>query len=914
MKFIRLFLLYLFVFIGILNAGTTGKIAGRIVDETTGEPLPGANVFIDGMWLDDIEVEMMDKMGGATDLNGEFYIINIDPGLYTIKITMMGYEVKVIKKVKVSVDFTTPVNVRLRESALDIGEEIMVIAEEELIRKDLTSSTSVVSDDVINQMPVEQVSDVLEIQAKLVKDAGGGLHVRGGRSGELGYMIDGVPVTDRYSGNMGLNVENNSVSELQVITGTFNAEYGQAMSGIVNIVTKKGSPNYRGKVSSYIGDYVSGNKKTFYNIDSFNPIYSNEIALEGPVPWTQKKLTFFANVRHSYDDGYRYGKKAFSPWRDDLDSSTVSMSYDERLSYMIKFNLDMFSNLSFSYQILGNNREYEDYNHYYKYTPDGNLNRFESSITHILSATHTLSQSTFYELRYAHYYTDYEHYTFENPLLNVKIYPETDGKTYSPSEFNDSPGSYSFSHGGSDMGIFERSTTYDILKLDITSQVTKRHQVKGGVEARFYNIEYYNNTVLSEKKVEEKTNDSGPYLDTSWVFSYPDEASSSYNKYNRKPKTMSAYIQDKMEFQEIVFNVGVRFDYFDSDGKIFSDPRYPNIYNPQNPEWENLSFSELEKFWYKEAEAKYQLSPRLGIGYPISDRGTIHFSYGHFFQMPRFESMYNNPEFKITRGTRTAGNPDLEAEKTVSYEIGLQQQLTSDMTIDITGYYRDIRGWIAQSKRLVADGIGAYTIENNYDYASVRGIVFSLKKFFSKSFIASLDYTYQIADGIDYDKSPNLKNPKIYMVPLGYDQRHTLNAFLGYQNQGFKGGLLAKYWSGQPYTPSFLYGESRGSGTLNDLPINSANKPGIFLVDLKFSKDFKISKWNYKLFLNIYNTFDSKNAVNVYSDTGKPDKDSYHLVFLNTESSRIGGLYENLDDPNNYVEPRKIHLGFTVSF
>ena len=89
-------------------------------------------------------------------------------------------------------------------------------------------------------LPVEEVSDVVQLQAGVTQGRDGQLHIRGGRSEEVAYVVDGVAMGDAYSGDLAVEVENSSVQELQVISGTFNAEYGRAMSGIVSIVTKDG--------------------------------------------------------------------------------------------------------------------------------------------------------------------------------------------------------------------------------------------------------------------------------------------------------------------------------------------------------------------------------------------------------------------------------------------------------------------------------------------------------------------------------------------------------------------------------------------------------------------------------------------------------------------------------------------------
>ncbi|MCK4894733.1 MAG: carboxypeptidase-like regulatory domain-containing protein, partial [Calditrichia bacterium] len=197
-----------------LFAGTTGKIVGKIFDKETGEGLPFANVVLIGT-----------GMGAATDINGEFLILNIPPGKYSIEASMLGYQTKTIQDFAVRVDFTSKAIFDILPETV-MGEEVIVTADAVMITKDMTGSKSVIGSDEIQELPVEEVSDVLTLQAGVVEGRDGDLHIRGGRSEEIVYMVDGVPMSDVYSGDVAMEIENNSVQELQVISGTFNAEYG----------------------------------------------------------------------------------------------------------------------------------------------------------------------------------------------------------------------------------------------------------------------------------------------------------------------------------------------------------------------------------------------------------------------------------------------------------------------------------------------------------------------------------------------------------------------------------------------------------------------------------------------------------------------------------------------------------------
>ncbi|RPI03598.1 MAG: TonB-dependent receptor, partial [Calditrichaeota bacterium] len=408
-------------------AGTTGKISGAVYDAGTGEPMPGVNVVLQGTLL-----------GAATDAQGRFIIMNIPPGQYTLSITMIGYTTQRISQVGVNIDMTTPIQVKLTQTVLEAGEEVTIVAERPLVRMDMTSSLSSVGAEEISALPVQEVQDVLELQAGIVRD-GSDLHIRGGRAGEIAYWIDGVATTDVFSGRMGLQVENNSIKELQVISGTFNAEYGQAMSGIINIVTKEGQADYSGMLKAWIGDYVSHDEtfavaeRVYRGADAetgetlgvgeyenplkkFNANYNLEGSLSGPVPFTSGKLNFFVNGRMVSDEGYLYGRRWFLPYGLPGDSALVPMNAYSRSSLQAKLTYHLGKNIKISYNGFVNQYTADrQFQQSFKYNPDGTPQQHGHSNTQILSLNHVLSPTTFYDLKLNRFYNDYEQYVYEDP-------------------------------------------------------------------------------------------------------------------------------------------------------------------------------------------------------------------------------------------------------------------------------------------------------------------------------------------------------------------------------------------------------------------------------------------------------------------------------------------------------------------
>ena len=225
---LRYSLWILLVFTNLLVAQTTGKISGTVTDSETGEPLPGANVVLEG-----------ELIGAAADNDGRFHVINVSPGVYTVKVSVMGYNPVRFEDVRVSVNRTLGLDVEMTPDVVE-GETVIVTADRISFKRDQTSTIKNVSSDEIQELAIESMGAVVNMQAGVV--AG---HFRGGRSTEVTYMIDGIQVDEAFSGqNTTVEIEPEAVQDLEIITGTFNAEYGRAMSGVVNIVTKDGGNNF----------------------------------------------------------------------------------------------------------------------------------------------------------------------------------------------------------------------------------------------------------------------------------------------------------------------------------------------------------------------------------------------------------------------------------------------------------------------------------------------------------------------------------------------------------------------------------------------------------------------------------------------------------------------------------------------
>jgi outer membrane receptor for Fe3+-dicitrate len=869
----------------VIQAGTAGKIAGVIRDSESGVPLPGAAVMINGT-----------SIGTSTDEDGEYFIINVPVGTYTVEASLIGYQPVTQTKVTVLLDLTTPLDFQLTTAPIELKKGVTVVATRPLIQKDLTSSTDMVIREQLDYLPnAVGIQPVISNMAGTVVDQDGLLHVRGGREATVSYFLDDIYIQDPLIGHAGTRISTEALEELNLTTGGFTAEYGEALSGVVNAITREGGPDFSGKVKAYDGltrsyDVNQGDYKKLKR----NNNQSLVVNLGGPLTFTQSdKATFFISAEKIWSDGY--------------------LPHNEReiTTGTGKINLRPANNLKLV--LTGNyyTRDMERYIHRdvnsfsYDFNLDG-LGRIRNkSYSMGIKTSYATSKSTFVSIKLSHFYTDlklapqhlFDVYWDQWPGYQEDssgVYVGTiDDDNYNPAEEYFYTG---FTTGDDYYPRYHfRRTRYTSLGFDLISQVDKHNQIKLGGEYRANRLKWDDKQFFNAR----------PYGE----------------KYEVNPNYAAFYVQDKIELKEIVINAGIRLDYLDADIDYWNDP--------------------VSKEMKIHTSPKTQLSPRLGISHPISDRTVIHFSYGFYFQVPPYQYMFTNLQADLTTGLPVVGNPDMEAEKSIAYELGINHALTDDITMKATTYYKDLHN--LASTREVVYAAGSYTQFVNADYGTVKGVdVILTKRPTNKNLSGTINYSYMIAKGNAssayegyYDYFTQGTSAPVWPVreyPLSFDQRHTLTVDLDYRvPRDWKGkfagltlpgawglNVLAKYGSGMPYTKTDDQGNRLGA-------LNEGRMPATYRVDLKFNKDFYLfedKQTHFSFFTEVVNLFDRRNILHVYSNTGKPDDDGYHYE-LTVDPDGAGPLtaedvnrYYRLlaKDPENYDVPRTVRWGIEFIF
>ncbi len=964
LSILTVYILTLTFFSSLLFAGSTGKIAGKVIDAGNGEPLLGANVVVlDGS-----------GKGAATDINGEYLILNLSPKTYRLRISMIGYKTVEVSDVRVFIDRTVRIDVKLQEQIIE-GEVVVIEAKREAVEMDRTNTASYVNSEEIKSLPVSTLADVIQLQAGVVKDDGGDLHIRGGRSREISYMIDGVPVTNTFSqsGGSNVNVENNFIQELQVITGTFNAEYGSAQSGVINVVTKVPDRNFSGSVEALSGGFYSPNSPMYIGgLDKPDFLNESEVkfSLSVPVkfiPESLGKLGFLVNGRIENSKGWLNGERRFRPedgWEiavyrewyrarfdppdplviplpDSLhtgDGEMLNMETRKNYSFNTKLVYQPIAGLTASYSIFYSKINTSDFYNTWKFTPDAVPTTYNDNFTHLFVLTHTPKDNLYYNLRYSYQINHEKEYMYES----------ADDPRYQTTAVNQwDPGANTgFDYGGIkswDRNWFDQKI--HLLNGDLTWQLNKVLEIKVGFEGKAYNIHYKNapmREVLGHEIIQFPFTQSEirafelpwkEFRNATKNYEYgtillreanPDSSSDDlfYVEYDRKPIEAAAFAQTTLNMGEIVLNAGVRFDYFDAKDRYA--PTYVNV----------LPEIVGDDRYYKKVKSKYQFSPRFGLSFPISDGGALRLSYGHFFQIPSYEKMYDNPvlphynQFSIAN--TTIGNPNLKPEKTIQYEIGVQQELTPALAMEFSVFYKDIRDLLG-IELLSLSNATTFRRYINKEYGSSSGITFALNyRSPNGKITAGLDYTYMTAKGTS--SSPDaaldvqiLSGPshgaytlaKRRVTYLDWDQTHSLNASFSMRPwEQTVMSVIGRFGSGLPYTPSTLdYGVDLPGGWWDNID----RKPIQWNVDFRFSKGFKVFGLEFLANLNIFNVFNKLNEKRVHSITGHAGPNAYLPEIGKRRYSRIDQIgaftHDEADyNPSWYSRPRFIQFGIGLQF
>jgi hypothetical protein len=834
----------------LVHAANLGIIKGRITD-TDRAALVGVNIIVEGT-----------EMGAATDESGEFIIPFVPAGTYTVTASYIGYNSISQKNVVVYSNQTTVINYTLSEMIITM-ETIVVNAERDMVIKTQTQTQRTVTAQDINMLPISDINEIISLQAG-VSTSELGTHIRGGRGTEIAYFVDGILTKAPHYSIPSVNINKQAVEEIAVATGGFDAEYGEALSGVVNVVTREGGEKF-GALLRYTTDEIFSARKLNYGYNLY------ELSLGGNL-LAKSRFRYFLSGEAMLTDAFEAARYPVPSERFDYKlegklsyrlpgakGKLIASAFTSREQYMpyadIWGNLGFIYNLEHNYGVkrnnqlatvtanymLGENSIIESKFGYTTYERFRAVRDLEMEAEqerqwyddYIFKAEHILD-----DLKTVGEDTVKKHYLIDTLMNYYVLYSNTSAASLRNNPYG-ATGIF-YTYGDQRMWRYEFNRDYQAV-LSVTNSIANIHEIKTGVTIIKSKILWYDNNL--------------PYFTNPF-----------WDLYEKEPLRIAGYVQDRMDFKGIIARLGIRLDYFDSQAA--------GLANHSN----RSDSTEIA------ASPKIRVSPRIGFSLPITDRSKFRFNYGHFFQTPRANDLYRATEPMVIwaqRQNNVLGNPDLTVEKTVAYEIGYENQFTDVFAFGFIAYYKDIFD-LVQTKRVVSLPYPYYQVTNS-DYGNVKGIEVTLEKRMYNYWSMDLSYTLQFAKGTASDAWQyyyDVYIDQIYSLPqidywLNFDERHIVNASMGFQLpedfrfvplQNFLTNVVFSYHSGFPYTPENSKGEPLGDQ-------NSARLPGYFNIDMNVSKDIVFHGVSFSVFTNIYNLLNTEQITQVYAATGLPGDD-----------------------------------------
>lgn len=828
--------------ISVLVGGTTGSLEGNVIDKATGKQLVGVNVII-----------LETGQGAATDPDGFFKIHNIRAGTYKVLVSMTGYRSITFNNISILPDLRTKLMVELIETPIEM-EAIEVRAERPLIQTDVTGTVYDLNTQKIRELPIEKFQEVVGLQAGTTVEG----HIRGGKVREVIYLIDGLPVQDVIRGGLGTEIPKSAILQLSIKTGGFDAEYGNALSGVVNVITRTGGNDQQ--------FYVRADKDNLFGGTQVSKTNNFELAASGPIK--QARLYYFLANNLSLSD---------TRWWQDM-QYFFNSPIQKELNGIGKVDWLISSSKRMSAQLLYSLSRWRDYEFSWRYNLDGLPPEKRDSYRAAIFWTHTLSKNRFYSLSLNQYY------------LNSKI------GTGKPEDIEAIPYQYDFYLlyivSGKRVLWADLKQLASSVKAEITNQLHPQHELKAGVELKHFNINSNLRKMEPQKTYFGKPLVNLPLLNFS-------------TRYHYYPRSGSVYIQDKYESgkNRSVINIGLRFD--------FLDPR------ARRPAVELIP---TEKDQYQEqvldyvpAKIQYNFSPRLGFAFPLTTKSYFFINYGQYIQYPLFEHLYSGLDnVNLRYGLKVLrGNPDLLAEKTRAWEISARYNLVENIVLSILYFKKettdqiDTRTFVPTNSRIAGDyGFAEYV---NNPYAIAQGYELVITRDNGKWVRGSFSYSLMNAKGIsDYENQGlnyaqwgfPIANSPYY---LSWDQRHTLKGDLALDLPwSTMANIVWHYHSGRPYT----YYPSRDGFTPDDPEIrflpNNRRMPDNNFLDLKISREFHFGRplnatqpYRYKVTFYI----DVRNLLN-----------KMNIRWMDS-SGRAGG---ELADPAAYYIGRRTAVGINA--
>ncbi len=762
-----------------------GKITGVVKDASTGEALIGANILLEGT-----------STGAATNVEGYFVILNVSPGNYNLKASMVGYTAEIYQNLRVNIDQTTEVNFNLNSNAFQT-EEVVVIATTPIVQRDVSSSGANLNAEEIKNLPVLNVAGIVGLQAGVE-----GGTIRGGSADEVVYKVNGITMRDGRDNTSYNNLSLTSIQQIRVQSGGFTADVGDVRSGLIEVVTKEGDKQKY--TFSFQGTYRPAGNKHFGESVNDPSSYFIRPFVDDAVAWT-------GTNNGAWDEYLRRQYPEFEGWNKFSEGTLQNNNPDDDLTplaaqelflwqYRKTFDIqnpDYDLDMSFGGPIptigssLGDLRflasykqnrtmllvplstpDYKDYDASLKLTSDIGVGMKLMIEGHYGSQMGTgtstsggtgLFRNDFALADRVNYgsYTDavlFSDAYFTPTTVKRRSIAAKFTHVISPTTFYDLVLSNFYSDYNTQPGrprdltqkyLFGNSYYVDEAPFGYYQGASDVWNGSGILMGSIYSQsrDWSKSSIYDLKLDYQSQLDKYNNIKTGFLFRLSDynthyglrsELYSTNNRdyeWNTKPIVLAAYVQDKLEFEAMVATVGARLEYSNPNTDWY-------VYSPYDRALSASGSQSRDVVLAKEkVTSQLIVMPRLGIAFPVTENSKLFLNYGHYQTLPTPNNMYlvvEDPYGQIT----SFANPYAVLEKTIAYEVGYEQNLFDQFLLRATGYYKDISNQSRDITYLSSDNTVNYTKTEPVEYRDIMGFEIQLNKDRGDWVTGFINYTY----------------------------------------------------------------------------------------------------------------------------------------------------------------------------